>query len=493
MKILITNLPGVKQDQSGQTKHFAKAGSRWPMIIGKTKSVDYYPFPFWLAYTSALIKRDTKAEVKGLDGVVKDMDEEEYLKNIKEFSPHLLITELTTISLEEDLNLLKNIKEKIGTKIVLVGNYPTVEDEKLLAENDFIDFILRQEYEITAKELVDALMNNKSLNNILGLSYKINNQIIKNEERPLLQDLDYLPYPDREDFPASLYPDFTIYSPCINLIASRGCPGGCIYCQERHIMYNSPMYRKRNPAKIVDEMQYLKEKYGARQFYFDDQSFTVNNEYTQEICQEIIKRKINIPWTCMGDAMFVKQETLELMAKAGCIGMKFGVESSDPQILKTIDKPFSPERAKEVVKWCKKSGIRTHATFIVGLPGSTKETVERDMRYLDELRPFTAQVAIATPYPGTPFYKWAQENGYLITSDLSQYDGMGQSVISYPHFPKEEIEKIYKKFLKKVSRQKLSHFLMSPRSSFSIMREVSRKKGVKSLLNSIATVVRRAI
>lgn len=493
MKVLITNLPGVEKEKGGKMKHFAKAGSRWPMVIGKAKSVDYYPFPFWLAYTCALLKRDTKAQAKGLDGVVLDLYKKEYLDEVKKFDPDLLIAELTTISLNDDLNILSGIKQETKTKIAVAGNYPTAESESLLKENNFIDFVLRHEYEITAKELVESLINNRPLNRILGLLYRENRKIIKNESRPLLKDLDYLPYPDRDDFPATLYPDFAIYSPCINLMASRGCPAGCVYCQERHIMYASALYRIRDPKKVVDEMQYCKGKFKARQFYFDDQSFVVNRRYTQAICQEIINRKINIPWTCMGDAMFVDKKTLEMMAKANCVGMKFGIESANPEILKRIHKPLDLEKAKQVVEWCKKLDIRTHATFIIGLPGATEESVLHDMAYLDELKPFTAQVAIATPYPGTPFYQWAKGNSYLITDDLSKYDGMGQSVISYPGLSNWKIEKLHKKFLEKVSRQKLKHFILNPLSSLTIVRELLKRKGFRSVFNTILTVIKRTI
>lgn len=493
MKVLITNLSGIKTEAGGAIKHFAKAGSRWPMIIGQAKSVDYYPFPFWLAYAHSLIKRDTSAQVKGIDGVVLDLDRDSYLEQVKEFGPDLLITELTTIALADDLDTLREIKKNSRAKIAIVGNYPTAAGEKLLRENSFIDFALIGEYEETAKELVGSLINNNPLNNIPGLMYRSNDGITKNENRPLLKDLDYLPYPEREDFPATLYPDFAIYSPCINIMASRGCPAGCIYCQERHIMYASPVYRMREPKKVVAEMEYCRDKFKARQFYFDDQSFTVNQQNTQDICQEMIDRRLNIPWTCMGDAMFVNKKTLEFMAKAKCIGMKFGVESASPQILKRIGKPLDLEKLKQVVKWCKDLGIRTHATFIIGLPGASRESILGDMKFLDELKPFTAQVALATPYPGTPFYQWAKESNFLVTEDLSKYDGMGQSVINYPNLSKEEMEKLHQIFFKKVSRQKLIHFILSPRSSFSIMKEMCQRKGLKSLLNSLITVVKRAV
>ncbi len=491
MKILVTNLAGIKKE-NGEIKHFAKAGSRWPMIIGKTKTVDYYPFPFWLAYTSSLLKRDTPFKIKGLDGVVLDLDAKSYLDLVKDFKPDILITELTTISIKDDLEILKTVKKETKTKVVLAGNFPTVKDYQLL-RLEFIDYILRGEYEITAKELIIALYEKGPLENVEGLSYKIKNKIFRNKERPLLKNLDELPFPDREDFPATLYPDFTIYSPSISLIASRGCPANCVYCQERHILYASPLYRKRDPKKVVDEMIYCKEKFGARQFYFDDQSFVVDKNYTKAICEEIIKRNLKVPWTCMGDAMFTDEETIDLMAKAGCIGMKFGVETSNQRILKIIGKPLNPEKAKEVVKWCKKRKIRTHATFMIGLPTMRKKDVLNDMKYLKELKPTTAQVAIATPYPGTPFYKWAKKNNYLITFDLSKYNGQGEAVISYPYFKKDEIELLYKIFLKKVSRGKLIQFLLSPISSFSIMKELLKRKGLKSLINSIFTVIKRTI
>ncbi|OFZ59894.1 MAG: hypothetical protein A2328_06510 [Bdellovibrionales bacterium RIFOXYB2_FULL_36_6] len=493
MKVLVTNLAGVKTEDGRDITHYAKAGSRWPMVVGKSKSVDYYPFPFWLAYTSALLKRDTPAQVKGLDGVVLDMEADQYLQEVEKFQPDLVITELTTIALKDDLKTLQTIHEKTGARIALAGSYPAACGDELLRENSFIDFVFRKEYEFTAKELVNALIENKSLDGLLGITFRKGNDIVRNGDRPLIIKLDELPFPDREDFPASLYPDFTLYSPCIDLIASRGCPGGCTYCQERHVMYNSGLYRPRDVKRIVDEMELCKEKYYARQFYFDDQSFTINQKFTQALCREIIDRKINIPWTCMGDAFGTTRETLELMAKSGCIGMKFGVESANTKILKGIGKPLDPNRALQVVKWCKEFGIRTHATFIVGLPNSTKQDTINDMNYFDEMQPFTAQVAIATPYPGTPFYAWAKKNGYLVTEDFTKYDGMGQSVVSYPDFPKEEIEMVFKKFFKKVSRQKLKHFIFAPLSSLSIMKEIAQKKGIISLGRSVFTVVKRAI
>lgn len=492
MRVLVTNLPGVKSDSSGTT-HYVKAGSRWPMTVGHSKSVDYYPFPFWLAYASSLLKRDTKASVKGLDGVVLDMTYEDYFEEVAKERPDLLITELTSINLPDDIGLLKRINSELGTKIAIAGNFVTVNAVDLLTKNQFIDFAFVGEYELTAKDLVVSLINGASFKDIPGLVSRHSGKVTDNGRRPLNPDLDILPFPDREDFPATLYPDFTLYSPCINIISSRGCPGGCVYCQERHIMYNSPIYRTRSAKDVVDEMEFCIKKYGARQFYFDDQSFTVKKAHTLAICDELIRRGVKIPWTCMGDAMFSDKEMLSRMRQAGCIGMKFGIESANPAILKRIGKPLDLEKAKQVVRWCRDLGIRTHATFCIGLPGDTKETVLRTMAYASELGSDTAQVSKAIPYPGTPFYKWAKENNYLVTDDLGKYDGTEKAVLSYPELSNDELDQLYAVFSKKVTRNKIVSFISNPAQTFSIIVELSRKKGVISTIRTINTVFKRAI
>lgn len=493
MNVLVANLAGVKVEADGSVKHYIKAGSRWPMTIGRSRSVDYYPFPFWLAYTSALLKRDTAANVQGLDGVVLDMTGDELLAEIISRKPNLLVVELASLTLGEDLDFLTRVKAATGCKVVVCGNYATVMHQQLVRDNACIDFVVRGEYEMAVRDLVLALMGEEAFSEILGITWRDQaGAVVENKPRPLLQNLDELPFPDRDDFPATIYPDFTLYSPCINILSSRGCPCGCVYCQERHVMYASPKYRARSASSVVDEMEYCQKRFGARQFYFDDQSFVVKKKHVLTICEEILRRGLKIPWTVMGDAMFVDRETLEAMAKAGCIGMKFGVESADQGILKAIGKPLDLERAKQVARWCKELGIRTHATFCLGLPGETVETIKKSMAYMEELEVDTAQVSKAVPYPGTPMYEWAMKNGYLTTTDLGRFDGMGTSIISYPGLDNNEIDRWCGLFSRRVARKKVLKYLSEPGQSFSIMAEMVRRKGLLSLLKSLYTFVRRA-
>jgi radical SAM superfamily enzyme YgiQ (UPF0313 family) len=494
MNVLVANLAGVKVEADGSVKHFIKAGSRWPMTIGRSRSVDYYPFPFWLAYTSALLKRDTKAQVQGLDGVVLDLTGDELLAEIASRKPDLLVVELASLTLAEDLGFLTQVKATTGCRAVVCGNYPTVKGQELLEENACLDFAVCGEYEVTVRELVTALMQGQSdLSGVDGLVWRTKDgPVRKNAPRTLLADLDSLPFPDREDFPATIYPDFTLYSPCINILSSRGCPCGCVYCQERHVMYASPKYRARRPETVVDEMEYCLKRFGAKQFYFDDQSFVVKKAHVLGICAEIIRRGLKVPWTVMGDAMFVDREMLEAMAKAGCIGMKFGVESANPEILKAIGKPLNLDKARQVAKWCQELGIRTHATFCLGLPGETNQTIKESMAYMEELEVDTAQVSKAVPYPGTPMYEWASSHGYLTTQDLDRFDGMGQSILSYPGLSNQDLDRWYGIFSRRVARKKILKYLFEPRQSFSIMAEMVRRKGLVSLLKALRTFVRRA-
>ncbi len=493
MNVLFANMAGVKIEDDGTVRHFIKAGSRWPMTIGFSKSVDYYPFPFWLAYALALVKRDTKANASGLDGVVMDMTGDELLAEAAARKPDLLVTELAPLTLPDDLAFLAKVKERTGCKVCVCGNHPTVYAKSLIEENACLDFAVRGEYEFTVKELVDALMDGGDFAAIKGLTWRTpSGEAVDNEKRELLKDLDSLPFPDRDDFPATIYPDFTMYSPCINIVSSRGCPCGCVYCQERHVMYASPKYRPRDPKRVVDEMEYCEKRFGAKQFYFDDQSFVVQKKHVLAICAEIKRRGMTVPWSVMGDAMFVDRETLAAMADAGCIGMKFGVESADPGILKAIGKPLDLVQCAKVAKWCQELGIRTHATFCLGLPGETEETIRKSMVFMEELEVDTAQVSKAVPYPGTPMYAWASEKGYLATTDLGRFDGMGSSVMNYPNLSSADIDRWYAIFSRRVARKKLLKYLFEPGQSISIMREMWRRKGFASLMSSLGAFVRRA-
>lgn len=493
MKVLAANMAGVKIEEDGQTKHFVKAGSRWPMTIARSKSAGYYPYPFWLGYTLALLKRDTQAKVRGIDGVARDLTSEELFSHIERENPDLLITELATLTIGDDLLFLDKVKQLIGAQIAICGGFVTAFPERVMHGYPSIDYIFLGEYELTAQALVNHLIREMKLDDILGLVYRDNGKVKINGRRPLISNLDILPFPDRDDFPPEKYSDFSLNFPCIQMISSRGCPFGCIFCVERHVMYASPIYRRRSAKSVVDEMELCIKRYGARQIYFDDQSFTVNKKHVLEICDEILERNLDIPWTCMGDAMCTDYEMLKKMRKAGCIGMKFGVESSSPEILKAIRKPIRLEKVKRVVEWCKRLGIRSHATFCIGLPGETMVTLRNSMIFAKELKSDTIQIAMAVPYPGTPFFEWAEQNNYLITEDWCKYDGTQHSVLSYPELSNTDIELMYQEFSKLVSRKRVTTLISSLRLTIPVALGIIRERGLSGLVDIAKNEIKNAI
>ena len=496
MNILLSNLSGVKKEEHGGVRHLVKAGSRWPMTIGFSKSVDYYPFPFYLSHSTALLKKTLPGHfVRAIDGVVNDYTSDELYDEIVKNPPDIFIAEVTFITLQDDLEFLRKLKKDFNCLLVVTGVYVTTNKEKVLEDNPFIDYAIQGEYEISLGQLVGRLAEESQdlLEDIPGLIFRKDGGVTKHPESASVKDLNQLPFPDREDFPGPLYADFAFHSPCITMTATRGCPAGCVFCVERHITYNSPKYRIRDYKLVVDEMQDCIEKFGAKQFYFDDQSFVVIKKFVLNFCDELIARNIKTHWSVMGDAMFVDYQMLQKMAQAGCIGMKFGIESSDETILKNIDKPLDTEKAVQVVKWCREVGILTHATFCVGLPGETEETIKETANYIETLNPDTAQISRAVPFPGTPLFNWAKENNYLTTNDLSLFDGAGKSVLNYPNLSAERIDHWYEKILRRVARKKLITYLMHPINSIGYVLQLCRQKGMLRTFQTVSTVVTRTV
>ena len=492
MRVLISNPPAYFHDPY---RHFIQAGSRWSFSFytkkPKEKSKHYLPYPFFIGYSSSLLKRDLdKVEVKALDACALDFDEESFIHYIENYKPDLLVVEVPTISFPFVIKMLEKISGIINCKIALAGSHVTALSKEIMNEYPFIDYILIGEYELTLKELVNNLFNGIEIKNIKGLVYRNGKSIVDNGRRELLTNLDYLPFPDREDLPIECYHDFEIVGePCIQMWSTRGCPFSCIFCVERQVIYASPLYRKRDPIKVVDEMEFCLKKYNAKQIYFDDETMTVDRKHVRAISEEIIKRKLDIPWACMAD-ITIDMETLNFMSKSGCVGIKFGIETISNETLKTINKKFIDLRkAEKLVKWCKERGIWTHATYMVGLPGDTAKNILATLDFAKKLKTDSIQVSIATPFPGTPFFELAEKNGWLISHDWTLFDGANYSVLNYPYFSKHEIEKLSKYFSssweKKKKRDKIKKAIFNPKKLFQKIKKHGIKRSLEIFIDSI--------
>jgi anaerobic magnesium-protoporphyrin IX monomethyl ester cyclase len=425
MKIVLANLPWIVEERTG-----VRAGSRWPHVKFIEEG-DYLPYPFFLGYASALLKKEG-FDAKLIDAIAEGVSEEDFITRVSQIKPTVFFVETSAPSLDSDLRILAEIRKTTNAKIAISA--PSMDlSAKFLKEHSLIDFIVFGEYEFTLLELAQNISKTKKfkpLNRIKGLIYKKNGRALKNKSRELCK-LDELPWPDRTDVPICKYLDSPgeMPLPCAQIIASRGCPFKCIFCAWPQLTYGGRNYRTRSINYVVDEMEFLVKKMGFKSIYFDDDTFNIGKDRMLELCNEIIKRKIRVPWAVMARPDLMDEDILKAMKTAGMWAIKYGVESGSQKIIDNSKKQLNLQIAKRNILLTKKLGIRTHLTFTLGLPGETVETIEETIKLLYELDPFSAQFSIATPFPGTEFYEQLKKKGMIISDRLFEYSGSTKSVV----------------------------------------------------------------
>lgn len=464
MKVLLANpATRVTLDEKYE-RFFIKAGSRWPWSTIKNKNEKVRPafFPFYLAYSASILKT-CGYEVFVIDGVAMDMQDNEFLGKVRNIRPYIVIIETQTHAFNHDIVLCEKIKDLIpDVKIILTGAHVTIFAKEILEKINVVDFVTLGEYEFTVKEVVDRINSGTKDFKIDGLGYRMDGEIWVSDKKDFIEDINKLPFPAFDLFPCNEEPDLSIYGdgictykPAVTLHSSRGCPFRCDFCLWNQVMYNNGPYRMFSPERVADEMEYVSKRFGAKEIYFDDDDFCINKQHVLDICRKIRERKLNIKWSCMGDAMRTDKEVIKAMADAGCIFMKFGVESGNKQILKNIGKPLDPQKAIKLPEWCRKYGIRTHATFSFGLDGETLETMKETLRLANKTKFDYAQVSITTPFPGTRYYDKLVVSGYLKEVDWDKFDGTNTCVFNTRYLTAQEIEDFRKKAIKSMILHKV--------------------------------------
>ncbi len=472
MKVFFGN-PATRENINNRfERFFIKAGSRWPWSYNRAKDEHFktggYPFPFYLAY-SAQILINQGYDVTACDGVALNLNDDQFLDRIVKEAPDIFIFETAMHAYRHDMDLVKKIKE-IDNKIItiVVGPHSTGYAKELLEEFNQIDFAVRGEYEFAVSEIVECLKSkeNFKLKNVDGVAFREDNKsIFVHSEKAYIDKINDLPMPWFKGFPEpknnilDIYGDgINTYKPAITLHSTRGCPYKCDFCLWVQVMYDNKKYRRFDPKRVVDEMEYVVKEYGAKEIYFDEDNFCVHKKHVISLCEEIKNRNLNVKWSCMGDAMTADEEMIKAMGEAGCIYMKFGVESGNKEILKKIGKPLDPERAVLVSEWCWKYGIMTHATFMFGLTSETKETMQETLDLANRIKFDYAQASIATPFPGTRMYQKALENNEIDQRyGNEKFDGTQSSVMRTKGLKPEEIVNFRKKAIRSMVFNKLKN------------------------------------
>ena len=421
MKILLANPPG------------PWVRCRWDIKIRKDV-MNYYPYPVRLAYATAVLKKNGY-DAYMIDATASELSRRQFIDRFKKIKPDIVIWETVASSFEYDLKTMSMLR-KINPKLIIVASgYHATPAYKTCLKNGY-NYVVIGECDYSILDLIKYL--NKEIKEFpKGVASKSHNPV----PRSLIQNLDELPWPERESLPMNRYNDPKLHGFNVVMVSSRGCPWGCSFCTSP-VYYGKPNFRMRNPVSVVDEMICLWNKYKPDELYFDDDNFAVNEKHVRGICNEIIRRKLKIDWNCMIDAT-ISDNILKLMKKSGCTGITIGAESADPAVLKHMGKPITREGIIRTVDTCRRLGLRSHVCWVLGLPYSTKESDMQTVEFAINLPSDTLQFSICTPYVGTKMHHWCLENKYIESNvEWEKFTGNDKCVVNYPGYTSKEIENI---------------------------------------------------
>lgn len=438
LRVFLGNAPWKKPGFYG-----VRAGSRWPHF--ESDQSEYMPFPFFMAYASALLRREG-FDVRIVDAIAEGMDDHSFLSNIENYCPDILVFEVSTISIKTDLALAKKAREIIPkeTLIIFCGLHTEMNRPDFLENQSQIDLVLIGEYEFTLLEVANTIKTGADLSVVRGILFRsADGNIFQSPPRDVVSDLDSFPWPDRDNLPMDKYCDTPgqIPKPSVQMWASRGCPFQCIFCAWPQIMYGGHLYRVRNPVDVVDEMEYLVRERQFASVYFDDDTFNIGKKRILTLCDEISKRKLNVKWAIMARADTMDEEMLIALKNAGMSALKYGVESADQSLVDRCGKGLDLEKLRTTVEITKKLGIFIHLTFTFGLPGENWTTIRKTIDLATELDPDSLQFSIITPFPGSLLYKELDQRGHLISHNWEEYDGYNTAVIRTDDLSKDDLEK----------------------------------------------------
>jgi radical SAM superfamily enzyme YgiQ (UPF0313 family) len=371
-------------------------------------------------------------------------------KEIKNFDPDVVGVTATTRYIYDALEILKNAKKNNPNCLSIVGGpHATVRAKELLQNNSYVDAVVRGEGEKTLTELLENWYS-KNLSGIKGISYRANEKIIENIDRELIQDLDALPFPAYHLLPMKKYSIGLIDGGLLGkqgqqygaIITSRGCPHDCIFCSSRRLWGRK--WRARSPENVVEELEVLTNKYGKEVIHFMDDTFTVDKKRTIKICKLIRDERIDVSIICVTRVDVFNEEIASELKKAGCSLVYFGFESGVQKTLDILNKNFKLEDSVKAVNIAKKVGIDAAGFFVMGLPGETREMINKTINFASKLGLKSAEFNIVVPYPGTKLYKTAEENNMLLTTDWSKYE-TSKSVMKLPGLKAKELKELKRK------------------------------------------------
>jgi len=415
------------------------AGARYQM----KREVRSFWYPTWLAQPAALVEGSKLIDApphglkfSDIEGEIKSRD--------------LIVLHTSTPSFKSDVMTAERIKEiNPKAKIGFIGAKVAVEPEKSLRVSNAIDFVARNEFDFTCLEVAE----DRRFADIRGISYRNSEGVIvHNEDREILENMDLLPWVTpvyKRDLNIQKYFGGYLKHPYLSFYTGRGCKSRCTFCLWPQTV-GGHRYRVRSIEHVIGEVKWAKENFPeVKEIFFDDDTLTDNLPRVEALSKELAK--LGVVWSCNAKAN-VPRKTLEVLKDNGLRLLLVGYESGNQKILHNIKKGLLVDVARRFTKDCHELGIVIHGTFILGLPGETKETIQETLNFAKEINPHTIQVSLSAPYPGTFLYRQAKENGWLYNEEIDLLTGEGTQIapLDYPHLSHTEIfnsvEDFYRKF-----------------------------------------------
>ena len=407
------------------------------------REVRSFWYPTWLAQPAAMVPGS-----RLLDAPADGLSMEAVLPLADQYD--LVIMHTSTPSFPKDAHVAELLKARNPRLVIgMVGANVAVDPAGSLAASPAIDFVAREEFDYTCKEVAEG----RPLAEVLGLSYRDADGTPRhNAPRPMIADMDELPWVSpvyRRDLTIPNYFIGYLQHPYVSIYTGRGCRSKCTFCLWPQTV-GGHKYRVRSPQNVVDEVRWIKENMPeVKEIFFDDDTFTDFRPRAEEIARGL--GKLGVTWSCNAKAN-VPYETLRVMRDNGLRLLLVGYESGNDQILHNSRKGLRTDIARRFTSDCRKLGITIHGTFILGLPGETPETIRETIDYAVDINPHTIQVSLAAPYPGTELYAQAVANGWLKENDglnLVNSEGVQLAPISYPNLDATQIHQAVETFYKK--------------------------------------------
>lgn len=430
MKPLFLNPPTFDDFDGG-------AGARYQA----SREVTSFWYPTWLCFPAGMIEGS-----RVVDAPVQRLNLEQCIAIAMDYDMVVMYTSTPTLKI--DIETARRIRQKKpGIVTVLTGPHVTIlPEESLMAGRGVVDIVCRGEFDYAVKELCEQ----RPWDEVEGISFMRDGVTVHTADRPILTDLDALPFVApvyKRDLPIREYVIPHFNNPYISIYTSRGCPARCTFCLWPQT-YSGQKMRTRSPQNVYEEVKWIKENLPEiRDISFDDDTFSADRKHARAVAELI--RPLGVSWTINARAN-CDYETLKIMRDAGMHHVVVGYESGNEQILKNIKKGVTREQAIQFTKDCKKLGITIHGAFIMGLPGETRETIQETISYAKMLDLDSIQVSLASPYPGTEFYEQCRREGWIASDSYIDDTGHQMCVINYPHLSNADIfaavEDFYNKF-----------------------------------------------